>query len=156
MNDMIDAEMHQKHENRLTQAETQIQGLTNTTVRIEANVEKVDGKCEAILNAVNSNNKSSSKSGTSTVKTFAALGLTVIVGFMTVVNVPMRESIDERRLEQDEKNKLQAANLKLAEVSIFDQAVDSSYTNGKQDGIIECIQTQLNAVDDKGPRGSTK
>lgn len=154
MNDTFDAEMHQKHENRLTQAETQIQGLTQTTVRIEANVEKVDGKCEAILNAVNSNNKNSNKSDASSIKTFASLGLAFLVGFMTLVILPMRESIDERRLEQDEKNKLQSANLKLAEVSIFAQAVASAYTNGRQDGTIDCIKTQLNAVDDQGPRGS--
>jgi hypothetical protein len=156
MSDNIDAEMHQKHENRLTQAETQIQGLTQTTVRIEANVEKVDGKCEDILNAINANNRNGNKSELSSVKTYAGLALGVLVGFMTLVILPMQESIDKRRLEQDEKNKLHSTHLKAAEDRHYQHAVDVAYKNGEQDSKLECMQNQLNAIDYTGPRGATK
>ena len=153
MSDSIDAVEHQKHATAIAELKSETTGLKEGLTEVKGGLRDLSSDMKTILSAVQSNagNKSPISMG-------AALGLflTFCIGGMTLVILPMQQETDKRRLEQDEESRLHAANLKAAEVRLYVHAVDAASTNGQQDGKIDCIQTQLDAVDNKGPRGATK
>jgi hypothetical protein len=180
MSDMIDAVEHQKHAEAIAGLKTETAGLKDGLTEVKGGLRDLSSDVQAILVAVQSNNKS----GLNSVYTCAGLGLTFLVGFMTLVILPMQESTDKRRLEQDEKNKRQSvinadiaresgrhevseqryeswlqvhsSELKILHREASTHAIAEARFAGELKGRIDCIENQVNAIDYTGPRGATK
>ena len=173
MSDTLEGAMHQKHEALLAEHGTEIKAL-------HRGQDEMRGDIKTILSTVQGN----SKSGLSSVITCGGLGLTFLIGFMTLVILPMQEGTDKRRLEQDEKNKRQSvinaniaresgrhevseqryeswlsvhsSELKLLHREAAEHAIAEARFAGELKGRIDCIENQVNAIDYTGPRGANK
>jgi hypothetical protein len=173
MSDTLEGAMHQKHETLLAEHGSEIKAL-------HRGQDEMRGDIKTILSAVQSNNKS----GISSVVTCAGLALTFLIGFMTLVILPMQEATDKRRIEQDGKNKRQSiinegiaresgrhevseehyeawlqvhsTELKVLHTEVSANAIAEARFAGELKGRIDCIENQVNAIDYTGPRGATK
>lgn len=180
MTDNIDAVEHQKHATAIAELRSDTNGLKEGLTEVKGGLRDLSSDMQTILSAVQTNNKS----GLSSVITCGGLGLTFLIGFMTLVILPMQESTDKRRLEQDEKNKRQSVinaniaresgrhevsenryeswlqvhslELKTLHREVSSHAIAEARVEGELKGRLDCMQTQLNAVDSKGPRGTSK
>ena len=166
-------DMHQKHEAILAEHGTEIKAL-------HRGQDEMRGDIKTILSAV----QGSSKNSLSGVITCAGLALTFGLGFMTLVILPMQEDTDKRRLEQDDKNKLQALinvesakesgrqevseahyeswlrvhtnDLKEVHSEVSSHAISEAMTIGNLSGRLDCIEKQVNAMDNLGLRSELK
>ena len=161
--------MHQKHEAILAEHGTEIKAL-------HRGQNEMRGDIKTILSAVQGNSKSS----LSGVITCAGLALTFGLGFMTLVILPMQEDTDKRRLEQDDKNKRQTLinvdsakesgrhevserhyeswlkvhtnDLKEVNLAVSSHAINEARIIGILSGRLDCIEKQVNAMDNSGLR----
>jgi hypothetical protein len=180
MNDMIDAVEHQKHAEAIAGLKTETAGLKEGLTEVKGGLRDLSSDMQTILSAVQNNNKS----GLTGVITCGGLGLTFLIGFMTLVILPMQEATDKRRIEQDGKNKRQSiinegiaresgrhevseehyeswlsvhsTELKVLHREVSANAIKEARLAGELKGRIDCIENQVNAIDYTGPRGSTK
>ena len=169
-------EMHQKHEALLASYGTEIKILHKGQDEMRGDMKAMSTDMKSILAAI----QSKDSSGSSGMMKFTGAGLTFLVGFMTLIILPMQDDIEDRRLEQDEKNKLQAEiNAVMAKESgrhevnedryegwlqehgedikdvnheIADQAIEQARLMGHIVGRIESMERQVNAIDSTGLR----
>lgn len=169
-------DMHQKHEALLASYGTEIKILHKGQDEMRGDMKAMSNDMKSILSAVQSN----STSGTNGIAKMAGAGLTFLVGFMTLIIMPMQEDTEKRRLEQDEKNKLQAEinaviaresgrhevnenryegwlqehgeDIKDVNHEIAAQAIEQARQMGHIVGRLESIERQVNAIDSTGLR----
>jgi len=173
MSDNLESAMHQKHEALLAEHGTEIKAL-------HRGQDEMRGDIKTILSAVQGNNKS----GVTNFIVCAGIGISGLTALMTLVILPMQESTDNRRLEQDEKNKRQSVinaniaresgrhevsedryeswlqvhstELKLLHREASSRAIADARHAGELKGRLDCIESQVNAIDYTGPRNPIK
>ena len=151
MSDNIDVVEHQKHATAIAELRSDTNGLKEGLSEVKGGLRDVSTDMKAILSAVQSN-KADSKPSLGSMVACIGLVLTICIGFMTSVIMPMQEATDKRRVEQDEEDRIFAANLKASDDRIYTHAVTVAGVEGELRGKLESMQTQLNAVDTYGPR----
>jgi hypothetical protein len=116
-------QIHQKHEAILAEHGTEIKAL-------HRGQDEMRGDIKTILSAVQSN-ANANKPNMPFLATCGGLVLTFLLGFMSLVIMPMQELTDKRTEEQDDKNKQHAEfMLKIMEKDSDDEA-RHSFNDGR-------------------------
>ena len=152
MSDSIDAVEHQKHATAIAELRSDTNGLKEGLSEVKGGLRDVSADMKTILSAVQTNAASSKPSLGAIAASVGAL-VAVCLGFMTSVIMPMQEATDKRRVEQDEEDRIFAANSKSSDDRLYQHAVTVAGVEGELRGKLESMQTQLNAVDTHGSRG---
>ena len=141
MSDNIDAVEHQKHATAIAELRSDTNGLKEGLTEVKGGLRDLSSDMKTILSAVQSN----SRNGSSDLMKFIGAFGAFLFGFMTLIIMPMQERTDKRRLEQDDKNKLQHAN-----------AISNARDFGELKGRVGCLERLAVAIDSSGPRGANK
>jgi hypothetical protein len=179
MSDNIDAVEHQKHATAIAELKTENVGIKESLSEVKGSVKDVASNVDKIVLLMQSN-ANGNKPSLGAIGTCGALILSFGIGFMTLVILPMQEDTDKRRLEQDDKNKLQEAinattaresgehtisekhydgwlevnaeELKKLHDVVSLHAIKEAQAYGELKGKLEGIENQTNAIDYYGPR----
>ena len=155
MSDSIDAVEHQKHATAIAELKSETTGLKEGLTEVKGGLRDLSSDMKTILSAVQSNS-GNGKPSIGAIAACAGLMLTVCIGFMTSVIMPMQEATDKRRVEQDEEDRISADNLKSVNDKLYTLAVDTARKEGELDGELRSQGRQLRDIDNTGPRGSNK
>ena len=151
MNDSINPVEHQKHATAIAELRSDTNGLKEGLSEVKGGLRDVSTDMKTILSAVQSN-KADSKPSLGSIVGCVGLVLTICIGFMRSVILPMQEATDKRRVEQDEDDRIAADNLRLSNDRLYDHAVKVAGVEGELRGKMAGMQTQINAMDNNGPR----
>ena len=151
MNDSINPVEHQKHATAIAELRSDTNGLKEGLSEVKGGLRDVSTDMKTILSAVQSN-KADSKPSLGSIVGCVGLVLTICIGFMRSVILPMQEATDKRRVEQDEDDRISADNLRLSNDRLYDHAVKVAGVEGELRGKMAGMQTQINAMDNNGPR----
>ena len=155
MSDSINPVEHQKHATAIAELRSDTNGLKEGLSEVKGGLRDVSADMKTILSAVQSN-KADSKPSLGAISASVGLVLTVCIGFMTSVIMPMQEATDNRRVEQDEEDRISASNLQSVNDKVYKLAVDSARKEGELDGELKSQGRQLRDIDNTGPRGSSR
>ena len=133
MSDSIDAVEHQKHATAIAELKSETTGLKEGLTEVKGGLRDLSSDMKTILSAVQSN-ASNSKPSIGAISACAGLMLTVCIGFMTSVIMPMQEATDRRRVEQDEHDREAANDLASVNDKLYKLATETARKEGEFEG----------------------
>jgi hypothetical protein len=133
MSDSIDAVEHQKHATAIAELKTENVGIKESLSEVKGSVRDVAANVDKVVTLIQSS-ATNSKPSLGVVIAGVGLVLTVCIGFMTSVIMPMQEATDKRRVEQDEQDREAANDLASVNDKLYKLATDSARTEGEFEG----------------------
>jgi hypothetical protein len=141
MSDNIDAVEHNKHAEAIAQLRSETTGLKEGLSEVKGDLRHLSSDIQNVLTAVQSN-VSSGKPSLGAIVACVGLVLTVCIGFMTSVIMPMQEATDKRRVEQDEEDRAAASNLADVNDKLYQLATDSARIEGEFEGELKVYRSR--------------